>query len=133
MKDRAKAQRERKKKQRLEPQTATFVCESAAVADADDARLAAYSSSHRILLVGEGDLSFAAALAVLEGGANITASTLDTADELEAKYPAVQERLAALRAAGATIALLRAARRHVGAGGHVLVLEELQARGRDRD
>ena len=36
-------------------------------------------------------------------------------------------------AAGATIALLRAARRHVGAGGHVLVLEELQARGRDRD
>ena len=104
MKDRAKAQRERKKKQRLEPQTATFVCESAAVADADDARLAAYSSSHRILLVGEGDLSFAAALAALCGGANITASTLDTADELEAKYPAVQERLAALRAAGATIA-----------------------------
>ena len=54
--------------------------------------------------MGEGDLSFAAALAVLEGGANLTASTLDTTDELEAKYPAVQERLAALRAAGATIA-----------------------------
>ena len=104
MKDRAKAQRERKKKQKLDPQTAAYVCEIAAVADADDARLATYSAAHRILLVGEGDLSFAAALAALGGGANLTASTLDTADELEAKYPAVQERLAALRAAGATIA-----------------------------
>lgn len=104
MKDRAKAQRERKKKRKVEPPTATFVCEGAALRGADDAWLAIYSSSHRILLVGEGDLSFAAALSALGGGANITASTLDTADELGGKYPAVQQRLAALRAAGATIA-----------------------------
>ena len=104
MKDRAKAQRERKKKQSSIPQTAAFVCESAAVAGRRRRAARPYSSSHRILLVGEGDLSFAAALAALIGGANLTASTLDTADELEAKYPAVQERLAALRAAGATIA-----------------------------
>ena len=104
MKDRAKAQRERKKKRKLEPPTASFECEGAPVHDADDARLATYSSSHRILLVGEGDLSFAAALADLLGSSHITASTLDTAEELDAKYPDVQRRLARLRAAGAAVA-----------------------------
>ena len=102
MKDRAKAQRERKKRQKLAPATRCLRRESPVLTPTT--RRLATSASHRILLVGEGDLSFAAALAALGGGANLTASTLDTADELEAKYPAVQERLAALRAAGATIA-----------------------------
>ncbi|XXG80117.1 hypothetical protein AAC387_Pa09g1055 [Persea americana] len=46
-----------------------------------------YSSSHRILLVGEGDFSFSACLARAFGSANnMVATSLDSRAELEVKY-----------------------------------------------
>lgn len=101
--DRAKAQRERKK---LRGRTAALgVCESAATVGETDAALASYLPEQRILLVGEGDFSFAASLAELLGSAqNLTASALDTAEQLDAKYPDIQQRLSALRSRGASIA-----------------------------
>ncbi|XP_012849416.1 PREDICTED: uncharacterized protein At4g26485-like [Erythranthe guttata] len=42
-----------------------------------------YSSSHRILLVGEGDFSFSACLAVAFGSAsNMIATSLDSQDDI---------------------------------------------------
>ncbi|KAH6822820.1 methyltransferase small domain protein [Perilla frutescens var. hirtella] len=47
-----------------------------------------YCNKHEILLVGEGDFSFAASLATAFGSAvNITATSLDTEETLEWKYP----------------------------------------------
>nr|VDD49787.1 unnamed protein product [Brassica oleracea] len=46
-----------------------------------------YSSKHKILLVGEGDFSFSLCLASAFGSAtNITATSLDSEDELSKKY-----------------------------------------------
>ncbi|XP_042479029.1 uncharacterized protein At4g26485-like [Macadamia integrifolia] len=46
-----------------------------------------YSSSHRILLVGEGDFSFSLCLARAFGSAtNMVATSLDTQDDLASKY-----------------------------------------------
>lgn len=102
MRDRAKAQRERKKLRRT---AALGACESAATVGKTDATLASYLPEQRILLVGEGDFSFAHSLVELLGSAhNLTASALDTAAQLAAKYPDIQQRLAALRSRGASIA-----------------------------
>ena len=104
MRDRTKAQRERKKK-KVRRTAALGVCESAATVGETDTALASYSPEQRILLVGEGDFSFAASLAELLGSAhNLTASALDTAAQLAAKYPDIQRRLSALRSRGASIA-----------------------------
>ena len=43
-------------------------------------------SSHRILLVGEGNFSFASSLATSIGGSNILATSLDGREEVVAKY-----------------------------------------------
>ena len=63
-----------------------------------------YTSPARILLVGEGDFSFAAALAKLRGtGAGIVATSYDSLHDVTQKYPGAADRLATLRGCGATI------------------------------
>ena len=46
-------------------------------------RLGPYSNSQRILLVGEGDFSFALALASILGGSNIVCTSLDKLSQLQ--------------------------------------------------
>ncbi|KAL6496404.1 hypothetical protein OROGR_029662 [Orobanche gracilis] len=63
-----------------------------------------YSSGHNILLVGEGDFSFSLCLAMAFGSAtNIVATTLDSYEELIAKYKDAQENVAMLTALGASV------------------------------
>ncbi|KAI4320836.1 hypothetical protein MLD38_034280 [Melastoma candidum] len=63
-----------------------------------------YSSSHKILLVGEGDLSFAVCLAKAFGSAvNIVATTLDSQEMVLAQYSRASENLKALEELGCTI------------------------------
>jgi 25S rRNA (uracil2634-N3)-methyltransferase len=50
----------------------------------------------RILLVGEGDFSFARSLAVEHGCANVTATSYDTEEEVREKYPTFPEMKKAL-------------------------------------
>lgn len=45
-----------------------------------------YSNHHRILVVGDGDLSFSLALATELGGQNLTATTYDSKSEVYSKY-----------------------------------------------
>ncbi|CAN6994313.1 unnamed protein product [Brassica oleracea var. botrytis] len=50
-------------------------------------RLRQYSNKQRILLVGEGDFSFSLSLARAFGSAtNLTATSLDTREEIELNY-----------------------------------------------
>lgn len=63
-----------------------------------------YSSKHEILLVGEGDFSFAACLAKAFGDAsNITATSLDTEGQLRMKHSTAEANLDFLEEMGATI------------------------------
>jgi 25S rRNA (uracil2634-N3)-methyltransferase len=63
-----------------------------------------YSSDQRILLVGDGNLSFALALTRAFGsGGNLTATTLDDAGFLRSNYPNVEETIDSLRACGAQV------------------------------
>ncbi|KAJ3156770.1 hypothetical protein HDU86_003536 [Geranomyces michiganensis] len=63
-----------------------------------------YHRAHRILLLGEGDFSFALALAAgLASGANIVATSFDSLKDATAKYPSVPATLKELKATGATI------------------------------
>ncbi|KAI9120034.1 hypothetical protein K1719_009003 [Acacia pycnantha] len=63
-----------------------------------------YSSHHQILLVGEGDFSFALCLAQSFGSAfNIVASSLDTHDEVVRKYKKAMSNIVALRKLGAEV------------------------------
>ncbi|CAF2150052.1 uncharacterized protein At4g26485 [Brassica rapa] len=57
------------------------------VMEDSEIRIRHYSSKHKILLVGEGDFSFSLCLASAFGSAtNITATSLDSEDELSKKY-----------------------------------------------
>ncbi|RSL96970.1 hypothetical protein CDV31_013259 [Fusarium ambrosium] len=57
-----------------------------------------FEPHHRILLIGEGDLSFAASIVQHHGCANVTATVLEKdADELKAKYPHVDGNIAVIR------------------------------------
>lgn len=57
-----------------------------------------FEPHHRILLVGEGDLSFAASIVQHHGCANVTATVLEKdAEELQAKYPHVDGNIAVIR------------------------------------
>ncbi|KAF4446020.1 hypothetical protein F53441_10298 [Fusarium austroafricanum] len=57
-----------------------------------------FDHHHRILLVGEGDLSFAASIVQHHGCANVTATVLEKdAGELLAKYPHVEDNIAVIR------------------------------------
>ncbi|KAL3821177.1 hypothetical protein ACJIZ3_007082 [Penstemon smallii] len=63
-----------------------------------------YSSSHDILLVGEGDFSFSLCLAMAFGSAtNIVATSLDSYEELIKNYKNAKENLAFLEMLGATL------------------------------
>ncbi|KAH6822776.1 ferredoxin-fold anticodon-binding domain protein [Perilla frutescens var. hirtella] len=63
-----------------------------------------YSSSHNILLVGEGDFSFSLCLGLSFGCAtNIVATTLDSYDELIKKYKHAKANLVVLRILGASV------------------------------
>ncbi|KAJ9182945.1 hypothetical protein P3X46_006875 [Hevea brasiliensis] len=63
-----------------------------------------YSSSHQILLVGEGDFSFGACLARAFGSAtNIVATSLDSRGELMMKYSRAAMHLEELQHLGCTI------------------------------
>ncbi|KAK4493157.1 hypothetical protein RD792_017992 [Penstemon davidsonii] len=63
-----------------------------------------YSSSHDILLVGEGDFSFSLCLATAFGSAtNIVATSFDSYDELIKKYKKAKANLAILETLGATL------------------------------
>ncbi|KAF4333828.1 hypothetical protein FBEOM_12350 [Fusarium beomiforme] len=64
----------------------------------DDALTIPFEPHHRILLVGEGDLSFAASIVMHHGCANVTATVLEKdADELLSKYPHVEDNIAVIR------------------------------------
>ncbi|CAK9308626.1 unnamed protein product [Citrullus colocynthis] len=63
-----------------------------------------YSSSHTILLVGEGDFSFSACLAVAFANAsNILATSLDSKESLLRKYTRVSRNLEILELAGGRV------------------------------
>ncbi|KAL5737235.1 hypothetical protein ACOSP7_029996 [Xanthoceras sorbifolium] len=63
-----------------------------------------YSSCHQILLVGEGDFSFAACLAKAFGTAsNIIATSLDSKESLASKYTRATSNLKELQDLGCTI------------------------------
>ncbi|KAF7544275.1 hypothetical protein G7Z17_g10087 [Cylindrodendrum hubeiense] len=57
-----------------------------------------FEPHHRILLIGEGDLSFAASIIKHQGCTNVTATVLEkNAAELLAKYPHVEDHAAVIR------------------------------------
>ncbi|XP_012848376.1 PREDICTED: uncharacterized protein At4g26485-like [Erythranthe guttata] len=64
-----------------------------------------YSSNHQILLVGEGNFSFAVSLATAFGNAsNMVATSLDSREMLEIKYPTTAaDNVALLRDNGCTV------------------------------
>lgn len=63
-----------------------------------------YSSRHKILLVGEGDFSFSACLAVAFGSAaNIIATSLNSEAFLKKNYGRAMSNLAELRSRGSTV------------------------------
>ncbi|KAJ7982721.1 DUF2431 domain-containing protein [Quillaja saponaria] len=67
-------------------------------------RIKHYSSTQKILLVGEGDFSFSACLAIAFGtAANMVATSLDSRDSLRLKYSNVMANLNLLRMFGCTI------------------------------
>ncbi|KAF5549013.1 hypothetical protein FPHYL_9763 [Fusarium phyllophilum] len=64
----------------------------------DDEPTIPFEPHHRILLVGEGDLSFAASIIQHHGCANVTATVLEKdAEELLSKYPHVEDNIAVIR------------------------------------
>ncbi|KAI9008116.1 hypothetical protein BC832DRAFT_516855, partial [Gaertneriomyces semiglobifer] len=63
-----------------------------------------YQPGQRILLVGEGDFTFARALAVtFKDASTIVATALDSLSELTAKYPAISATLGEFKSYGGTI------------------------------
>ncbi|TYZ69103.1 hypothetical protein PybrP1_009911 [[Pythium] brassicae (nom. inval.)] len=65
--------------------------------------LGPFSDRQRILVVGDGDLSFALALAVFLGGGNIVATCYDSKREAQDKYPNLVVNADALESAGAQV------------------------------
>ncbi|KAI2612613.1 uncharacterized protein GGS25DRAFT_126607 [Hypoxylon fragiforme] len=63
-----------------------------------------FAPEHKILLIGDGDLSFAASLVEHHYCADVTATVLEkTLDELVEKYPHVQENITKVEAEGSTV------------------------------
>lgn len=62
-----------------------------------------FSPSDRILLVGEGDLSFARSLVEEHQCVEVTATVYEKEAELRGKYPHAEENIAALEEAGARV------------------------------
>ncbi|XP_013614459.1 PREDICTED: uncharacterized protein At4g26485-like [Brassica oleracea var. oleracea] len=67
-------------------------------------RVSHYNNKQKILLVGEGDFSFSLCLAKAFGSAtNITATSLDTREELEQKYKDAKNNVEELERRGCTV------------------------------
>jgi 25S rRNA (uracil2634-N3)-methyltransferase len=62
-----------------------------------------FSRSDRILLIGEGDLSFACSLVQHHNCINVTATVYESKEELEGKYPYVGENVQFLEEGGAVV------------------------------
>ena len=63
-----------------------------------------YSANQRILLLGEGDFSFAAALCLLWGEApHLVATSLDDSSTAQAKYTSLAENIETVRSAGGAV------------------------------
>ena len=63
-----------------------------------------YSNAQRILLIGEGNFTFSAALSIRLGGGNIWATSLDSNQEVIAKYGSVAKKaLNTLKSTGAHV------------------------------
>jgi 25S rRNA (uracil2634-N3)-methyltransferase len=62
-----------------------------------------FSPSERILLVGEGDLSFARSLLEFHKCTNLLATVLESETELKEKYPHVTENIDAIEKAGGRV------------------------------
>jgi 25S rRNA (uracil2634-N3)-methyltransferase len=62
-----------------------------------------FSPSERILLIGEGDLSFAHSLIEFHKCTNVLATVLESEGELKEKYPHVIENIAAIEKAGGRV------------------------------
>jgi len=62
-----------------------------------------YTEQQRILLVGEGDFSFAMALASRRGSRNLVATSFDSLHEVKMKYPTAHSTITTLRTAGVQI------------------------------
>ncbi|KFK35567.1 hypothetical protein AALP_AA4G007500 [Arabis alpina] len=72
--------------------------------DDDQVWVTHYSSNHQILLVGEGDFSFSHSLAISFGSAsNISASSLDSYDDVVRKYKNARSNLETLKRLGASL------------------------------
>ena len=62
-----------------------------------------FTPTDRILLIGEGDLSFARSLVEHLGYANVTATVYESREELEEKYPVVGANIKLLEERGAVV------------------------------
>ncbi|KAM1032312.1 hypothetical protein ACFX2I_035908 [Malus domestica] len=70
----------------------------------EEKRIMHYSSSQKILLVGEGNFSFAASLATAFGSANnIVATSLDSKESFMGKYPDAVRTLKTLKGKGCVV------------------------------
>jgi len=65
--------------------------------------LASCGASHKILLIGEGDFSYALGLALSLGGSNILATSYDSLRELNKKYADCKSILNRLKTTGAQV------------------------------
>jgi 25S rRNA (uracil2634-N3)-methyltransferase len=62
-----------------------------------------FSPNDQILLIGEGDLSFARALVEAHACTHVTATVYESRQDLEEKYPSVSENVVAIEAAGGSV------------------------------
>jgi 25S rRNA (uracil2634-N3)-methyltransferase len=62
-----------------------------------------FSPDEKILLIGEGDFSFARSLVEHHGCEHVIATVLESAQELNEKYPHVEENVSAIEAAGGVV------------------------------
>jgi 25S rRNA (uracil2634-N3)-methyltransferase len=62
-----------------------------------------FSSTDHILLIGEGDLSFSRSLIEHHGCKNVTATVLESREELEGKYPVAEENIRVIGEGGGRV------------------------------
>jgi 25S rRNA (uracil2634-N3)-methyltransferase len=62
-----------------------------------------FSPHEKILLIGEGDLSFARSLVTYHNCSNVTATLFESLQELTSKYPQAEENIRAIEEAGGVV------------------------------
>jgi len=62
-----------------------------------------FSPNEKILLIGEGDLSFAKSLVTHHGCEDVTATVYESAEELKEKYPYVEENITIIEEGGGVV------------------------------